>query len=105
LKGIQFEFGAFALDSADLKIVGELSEKMKLYPATVIEITGHTDPTEPEPTLLGLQRAQAISDELKRLGVSSDRVKALSRGSDNPLANNQSARGRSKNRRVELEPK
>jgi outer membrane protein OmpA-like peptidoglycan-associated protein len=105
LNGLRYEMDRYELDSNGVQIVHDLAEKMKLYPATNIELIGHTDGNESDPMTLGLNRANTIVMELKRLGIAEDRMKSVSRGSQKPIANNQTAKGRAKNRRVDLEPK
>jgi OOP family OmpA-OmpF porin len=47
-------------------------------------------------------REKAVYDYLVKKGVSPDKLKSMGFGQDQPVADNKTAAGRSKNRRVEL---
>ena len=51
---------------------------------------------------LSLLRAQAVADLLKRRGVAAERIRVRGWGDTHPLASNDTAGGRDKNRRVEI---
>jgi outer membrane protein OmpA-like peptidoglycan-associated protein len=70
-----------------------------------IVLTGHTDAIGDESSnlLLGQQRADIIKSYLINLGVDKDKIQALSKGENMPLADNTSESGRAKNRRTELQ--
>jgi len=51
---------------------------------------------------LSAQRATSVRDYLISQGVSPDRIKAVGRGLNEPVANNDTAEGRANNRRVEV---
>jgi outer membrane protein OmpA-like peptidoglycan-associated protein len=51
---------------------------------------------------LSLARAQSVTDALMRRGISSDRLEAVGRGPEMPVASNSTAEGRQQNRRVEV---
>ncbi|MGQ0457255.1 MAG: OmpA family protein [Hyphomicrobium sp.] len=70
----------------------------------VIEIGGHTDNqgnSESNVTISQL-RAQSILRYLTRAGVDAAKLKAVGHGDSNPVADNATAEGRKKNRRVEF---
>jgi outer membrane protein OmpA-like peptidoglycan-associated protein len=69
-----------------------------------ILITGHTDyigSTEYN-YRLGIQRAERVKQLLVKKGIAADRILVLSKGEEQPIANNKSINGRAKNRRVEI---
>lgn len=70
-----------------------------------IAITGHTDASGDEAwnRRLSLARAQAVANYLIRGGIESDRLVVAGAGSSVPVADNATALGRSKNRRIEFE--
>lgn len=72
---------------------------------TTIAITGHSDASgDPVWNLqLSLARAQAVADYLVRGGIASRRMQIDGRGSSTPIADNDTAHGRSLNRRIEIE--
>jgi len=71
---------------------------------TLVRIVGHTDNTGSDAINdpLSLQRARTVSDYLQDRGVSVNRLEIAGRGSREPLADNGTADGRAKNRRVEI---
>lgn len=68
-------------------------------------VTGHTD-TSGDPALnrsLSEARAAAVRDYLVAAGVAAERLEAAGRGASEPVADNATAWGRSRNRRIEIE--
>ncbi len=74
------------------------------YPKTAVVVQGHTDSTGTEEHNLRLseRRARAARDFLAGRGVAAARMSALGYGEGYPVADNASASGRQRNRRVEL---
>ena len=70
----------------------------------VIDVIGHTDSTgnEGENFHLGLQNANRVREALIAKGVPAENVSANSKGQSEPIADNTTEEGRSKNRRIEL---
>jgi outer membrane protein OmpA-like peptidoglycan-associated protein len=102
--GILFETGKSDL-RADAKIaLAKLSGILLMIQTTNIQIEGHTDSTGSEETnaKLSLERAAAVKDFLQSQGVEEARMTAKGLGSVQPVASNDTADGRSKNRRVEI---
>lgn len=71
-----------------------------------IIVTGYADSSGPESMNLQLseQRAQFVKKQLLEAGVPAERITALGKGENNPVADNSTPEGRSKNRRVEIQP-
>jgi len=112
-KVMVFEAAAlFAVNKADLSPAGK--EKIKEYreqaraelsSATTVKITGHTDSSgKPEYNQkLSVKRAEAVRAYLVSLGVDASKLEVAGMGEDKPIADNKTAAGRAKNRRVEVE--
>lgn len=81
----------------------EIIEQMNSTNKRVI-ITGHTDVTGDAESnkRLGRLRADDVRDKLLSKGLEPARVVALSMGEEKPIAPNNTAEGRQRNRRVEL---
>ena len=67
-------------------------------------IVGHTDATGSDAYNQGLseRRARAAADYISRQGVAATRLRSLGRGETEPISTNDTAEGRSENRRVEI---
>ncbi|MPN55596.1 Peptidoglycan-binding protein ArfA [bioreactor metagenome] len=71
---------------------------------TTVRIIGHTDNvgSDAANNLLAVNRADATRDYLVSRGVASKRISIDGRGEHEPIADNATADGRAKNRRVEI---
>jgi len=72
------------------------------YPKLRIEVQGHTDSTGSERYNLQLsqRRAEAVREYLIAQGVAPGQVEARGYGEMQPIADNSTAEGRARNRRV-----
>lgn len=83
--------------------VSEIAKLATQYPSAVIEIQGHTDSTGGKKLndKLSQERAGAVRESLiKDFGIAADRITAKGYGSSMPVADNKTAEGKAKNRRV-----
>lgn len=73
-------------------------------PAWCLNIVGHTDSTGDSAynQELSRKRAASVQQELLNGGIGPDRLQAEGMGSGQPVADNKTREGRSRNRRVEL---
>ncbi|WP_133490894.1 OmpA family protein [Alcanivorax sp. 24] len=99
----------FDTDQSDVKsnfrpVLESVSEVLKEYKSTMIQVAGHTDSTGGERynLLLSQQRAQSVANVLSSYGVDVVRLDVVGFGETQPIANNGTAQGREQNRRVEL---
>ena len=84
--------------------LAKLSGIVLNYPSLRLTIEGYTDNTgsaEINQTLSG-QRANAVRDYLVKQGLNAGSLSAQGLGTNNPVADNSTAEGRQKNRRVEI---
>ncbi len=101
--------GLFGFDSVELSQefidqLTEISSVLNSYPQAQAKVVGHTDSTGS--TLynqnLSKHRAQAVVNKLIKLGVTPKQLEWRGEGESNPIADNNKAEGRAKNRRVEI---
>ena len=100
----------FDFDKATLKPEGkakldDLTDKVKGITLEVIIAVGHTDSVGSDAynQKLSEKRAQAVKDYLTSKGTDASRVYVEGKGEKQPVADNKTADGRAKNRRVEIE--
>ena len=81
----------------------QLKEMLEQHPSIKIELRGHTDNqgTVDHNQKLSEARAKAVADYLIGKGIDKRRLTWVGFGKSQPVADNATAEGRSKNRRVE----
>ncbi|HBE41388.1 MAG TPA: hypothetical protein DDW27_09325 [Bacteroidales bacterium] len=104
LNNILFQTGKAILTAGSYTELDRLAGILQENSLMRIEISGHTDNTGS----LGLnsrlseERAKAVVDYLIQKGISSERLEFRGYGPQQPIADNTSAEGRARNRRVEF---
>jgi len=100
----------FNFDKAVLKPEGkakldDLVSKIKSINLEVIIAVGHTDSVGSDAynQKLSVRRSEAVKAYLVSKGIEKNRVYTEGKGEKQPVADNKTAQGRAKNRRVELE--
>lgn len=102
--GLLFDLNSFALKAPTKRNLEELSTILQKYDDTEILVQGHTDSSGDENYNLELSnnRAQSVANYLTLTGVKNDRLVTMGMGENEPVADNSTAAGRQKNRRVEI---
>ena len=101
---ILFETGKATLKSESMAEIQKVADYMKKNPRARFEVQGHTDNQGSDKVNdpLSQQRAEAVVKALASLGVDDFNLKAVGKGSHEPVADNKTEAGRAKNRRVEF---
>jgi outer membrane protein OmpA-like peptidoglycan-associated protein len=104
LNNILFQTGKSILTAGSYIELDRLLNIMKENSLIKIEISGHTDNTGSAPlnSKLSEARAKAVVDYLIQKGIDQTRMLFKGYGSQQPIADNSTASGRTKNRRVEF---
>ncbi|MBA3707168.1 MAG: OmpA family protein [Bacteroidetes bacterium] len=102
--GILFDINSYQLKEAAKTNITELAKILQKYNDTNVLIEGHTDNTGSDELNMTLseQRANAVANYTKSLGVLGARMAIQGYGEAQPLTENTTEEGRSKNRRVEI---
>jgi outer membrane protein OmpA-like peptidoglycan-associated protein len=101
---VLFDTGKSDLRSEAREALAKLSGIVLNYPSLKLNIEGHTDSTGSADLnqTLSDQRSNAVRDYLIGQGLDARSLSAQGFGMNNPVADNNSAQGRQKNRRVEI---
>ncbi len=99
---ITFDVGKATLKPESDKEIARIVALMIDDPSLCYEVQGHTDNTGSAASNLKLsqKRAQAVVDRMVKLGVPKDRLTAVGKGQEEPIADNDTEEGRAQNRRV-----
>ncbi|NIM00717.1 MAG: OmpA family protein [Acidobacteria bacterium] len=101
---VLFAVNSATLNSQSMSALDEAAAVMVEYPKTAIVSQGHTDSTGSEEHNQGLseRRAQSVANYLVARGLDGNRIASMGYGEAHPIASNDTAAGRSLNRRVDL---
>jgi chemotaxis protein MotB len=107
-----FQSGSWEMARRGQEIIGKLASKLAPTQQQKIVVNGYTDNAPVSPALqrqgvtsnevLSHKRAEAVMQYLISQGVKPDLISARGFGEADPIAPNTTAKGRAKNRRVEL---
>ena len=110
-RGLTVNLGDVLFDTAKSNLrpdareaLAKLSGIVLNYPSLHLAIEGHTDSTGSADfnQTLSQKRAEAVRDYLMSQGLPDSTLSAQGLGMENPVADNRTAAGRQKNRRVEI---
>lgn len=102
---IEFESGSAILAASGTKILDEMAVALHKVGGKKVKIIGHTDSSgDAEKNLmLSQQRAAAVKKYLIAKSIAAESLSIEGLGSSKPVADNATADGRKKNRRIEFE--
>jgi outer membrane protein OmpA-like peptidoglycan-associated protein len=101
---VLFDPAKYTLKSPAREALARLSGIVVNYPGLKLQVEGHTDSRGSDDfnQKLSEERAGTVRSYLVAQGVKSDSVEALGLGPNLPVADNSTAEGRQRNRRVEI---
>jgi outer membrane protein OmpA-like peptidoglycan-associated protein len=104
MSDVLFDFNKYTLRPAAREKLAKISGIILSHPGLRLEVDGYTDSvgTDSYNMKLSEQRAGEVRGYLTGQGIAPENVAALGFGKENPVASNDTAAGRQKNRRVEL---
>jgi chemotaxis protein MotB len=107
-----FRSGSWEMSPRGKDLIGKLAPKLAPYQQNKLVVNGYTDSAPISPALkregvtsnevLSQKRAEAVMQHLISQGVKQDMISARGFGEANPVATNNTAKGRAQNRRVEV---
>ncbi|MBI2382602.1 MAG: OmpA family protein [Gammaproteobacteria bacterium] len=99
-----FDVNSAQMRPEALNTYAKIAQVLKDYDRTVVHVVGHTDSTGADDYNQGLsvRRAASVATYLQNQGVPGTRVRQEGRGESEPVAGNDSADGRKRNRRVDI---
>jgi len=104
MSDVLFDFNKHTLRPAAREKLAKISGIILSHPGLRLEVDGYTDSIGSEEYNMKLseQRAEGVRDYLLGESIAPDNVTAKGFGKDDPVASNDTAAGRQKNRRVEM---
>ncbi len=105
LLGINFPSGRSTIDNSSAALMQKVQKALALFPDASIVIEGHTDANGSDSAnlLLSQDRADAVKQYLvTQFGANAEKVSSIGYGEARPVATNETAAGRARNRRIDL---
>ena len=101
---LEFESAKAIIKESSYPSLQALAELLIAQPTWKLKVSGHTDSDGKASSNLKLSksRAQAVANYLKAKGIEEKRVMVEGFGASKPIADNKTAEGKQKNRRVEM---
>jgi OmpA-OmpF porin, OOP family len=105
LLGIKFPSGRSTIDAGSAALMKKVRQGLALFPGASISVEGHTDANGGDSTnlILSQDRADAVRQYLvSNFGIDAEKVSSVGYGEARPVATNETAAGRARNRRIDL---
>ena len=105
LSGLSFASGSDELGPENFDVLTKLQRVVREFPNAMITVEGHTDNVGNEAANQALSRRRAIAVRdylLSNVAMSANRIAAVGYGQNRPIAPNDSAAGRARNRRIDV---
>ncbi len=105
LVGLSFDSGESELDPANFGLLGKVEKAIDVFPRSELTIEGHTDSFGGDDfnQKLSQERAESVQQYMiNAMRIPSYRLIATGYGETRPVASNETASGRDKNRRIDI---
>lgn len=105
LLGIKFPSGRATVDAGSAALMEKVKRALVLFPNATIVVEGHTDSNGGDSTnlILSQDRADAVKKYLvTNFAVDAEKISSIGYGEARPVATNETAEGRTRNRRIDL---
>jgi OOP family OmpA-OmpF porin len=101
---IEFQSGSANLTAQGIAVLEQMATAMRSIGTSRVRISGHTDNVGARAANVALSqsRADAVRRYLESAGIEASRMSVQGLGPDRPVADNSSADGRARNRRIEF---
>jgi OOP family OmpA-OmpF porin len=101
---IEFESGKATLTDSGRGILDQMAVALQRLRGMRVEVIGHTDNAGSRAGNLSLSqaRAEAVKNYVASRGINPDLISVSGEGPDRPVADNRTAEGRARNRRIEF---
>jgi outer membrane protein OmpA-like peptidoglycan-associated protein/opacity protein-like surface antigen len=104
LEGVNFPSGSAMITPGSEPVLSKAYQALQNQPGVTVEIAGYTDDVgnAAKNQDLSLRRAESVKAWMVRHGIAGWRMTTVGKGPREPIAPNDSAEGRAKNRRIEF---
>ena len=104
VQGVQFESNRDILKPVSFPLLDDVFRLLQMHPESTLFLEGHTDSSGDAVANIDLsyRRAEAVKQWLMGKGISETRIETEGFGDEMPIDTNDTAEGRSRNRRVEF---
>lgn len=105
LLGIRFPSGRSTINADSAALMQKVQKALMLFPDSTIAIEGHTDANGGDSAnlILSQDRADAVRQYLvSNFGLNPEKISSVGYGEARPVATNETAAGRARNRRIDL---
>jgi len=105
LLGIAFPSGRSTIGDGNAPLLAKVQKALELFPEASIVVEGHTDSNGSDSAnlILSQDRADAVKQYVvSNFGRNPERISSIGYGEARPVATNETAEGRARNRRIDL---
>jgi OmpA-OmpF porin, OOP family len=105
LTGITFPVAKSTIEPSSFGLLAKVRDAIKMFPNASLIVEGHTDGdgTDSANLILSQDRADAVKQYMvSNMGLNAEKISSIGYGESRPVASNQNAEGKARNRRIDL---